>query len=88
MNPEICPNCGAGLPRRARSCPECGADENSGWSESTGTEHLDLPGEKFDYEEFTRREFGGRSPKPPGIHWFWWLTAIALLAAIFLFWIL
>jgi NMD protein affecting ribosome stability and mRNA decay len=32
MTLEICPNCGADVPRNAKACPECGSDENSGWS--------------------------------------------------------
>jgi hypothetical protein len=77
--PEICPNCGAELPQRARACPECGADEATGWSENAGAEHLELPGEQFDYDDFVRREFGSGSPKPRGIKWFWWVTAVVVL---------
>ena len=41
---------------------------------------IDLPGnDDFDYEEFTRREFGS-ALKPPGIKTIWWITAIILLA--------
>ena len=86
MTPEICPHCGAELPRRARACPECGADDSTGWSESAGSEHLDLPEEKFDYADFVSREFGSASPKPRGLHWFWWLTALVVLAGM-IFWL-
>ncbi len=85
MTPEICPNCGAEVPRRARACPECGADERTGWSDSAAGEHLDLPSEPFEYDDFVNREFGSRSPKPRGIHWFWWLTAVLVLAAMVFF---
>ena len=85
MSPDTCPNCGADLPRNAKACPECGADETTGWSEAGGTGHLGLPDEEFDYEEFTRREFGGRSPKPSGIRWFWWVVGLLLLAAMIWF---
>ena len=84
MNPEICPHCGAELPRRARACPECGADEETGWSEKAGTEHLDLPEEAFDYREFASRDFGSSSPKPRGTHWFWWVTAVLVLLGMIL----
>ena len=30
-----CPNCGEDVPIRAKSCPGCGSDENTGWSEDT-----------------------------------------------------
>jgi hypothetical protein len=88
MSPEICPNCGAELPRQAKACPECGADERTGWAESAGTEHLALPEEEFDYQKFAEGEFGSPSPKPTGIHWFWWLVGLFVLAAMVFFWVL
>ena len=39
----ICPNCGAEVPIKALSCPECGSDEKTGWSEDTMYDGLDLP---------------------------------------------
>lgn len=89
--PETCPNCGAEVPRNAKVCPGCGADENSGWAEDpqpATAADLGLPEEEFDYDEFTRREFGGPSLKPRGLHWVWWLTGIGLLLAVLLFWVL
>jgi hypothetical protein len=75
--------CGTDVPRRAFACPECGADHLSGWrEESQSTDGLDLPDDDFDYEEFTRREFGGGGLKPPGIHWLWWIAAILVLLAL------
>ena len=82
MPPEICPCCGAEVPKKAKACPECGADENTGWSDDAGRGGLDLPDDDFSYEGFVEREFGGgKNPKPSGIHWFWWLVAILLVAA-------
>lgn len=40
-----CPNCGAEVPAGAKSCPECGSDENTGWSEDTYLDGVTLPGE-------------------------------------------
>lgn len=82
MPPEICPNCGAEVPPQATACPGCGSDEKTGWSEEAKTSGLDLPDENFDYDEFVQREFGGQSPKPRGLNWFWWLVAVFLLVAI------
>jgi hypothetical protein len=39
----ICPNCGAEVPVKSLSCPECGSDEKTGWSEDTMYDGLDLP---------------------------------------------
>jgi uncharacterized membrane protein YvbJ len=84
MPPETCPNCGADVPRNAKSCPECGSDDTTGWSDSAYASHLGIPEENFDYQEFVKEEFGSGSPKPRGVRWVWWATALALLG-LFLF---
>ncbi len=79
--PEVCPVCGEDVPRNALACPECGADERSGWREDAAAyDGVDLPGE-FDYDEFVRDEFGSRL-KPKGMSVFWWIVAILVIAAI------
>lgn len=83
MPPEVCPNCGAVVPRNAKTCPECGADEETGWSDSAQSANLGISDDKFDYDEFVKEEFG-HTPKPRGIHWLWWLTAL-VLALLLLF---
>jgi len=85
MTPEICPNCGALVPRRAKACPACGADEKTGWSDSAEADRLGIPDENFDYDKFVQDEFGGRA-KPRGIHWVWWLTALLLVVLFLFFW--
>lgn len=87
MPPEICPNCGTGVPRQAAACPGCGADENTGWSETAYASSLGLPDEAFDHEEFVKEEFGSAQLKPRGIHWVWWLTALVLVVLLLLFWL-
>ena len=79
MPPEICPSCGAEVPPKARACPECGADEQTGWSEDARASGLDLPEENFDYDDFVKREFGAPSPVPRGIRWVWWVVAAVLV---------
>jgi hypothetical protein len=81
--PDICPVCGEEVPRKARACPGCGADHNSGWNEDFNP-HLagaSIPDQDFDYDEFVDRELLGQNKpvKPKGIHPFWWITAIVLL---------
>jgi hypothetical protein len=83
MPPEICPNCGSEIPPKAKACPQCGSDEKTGWSEDARYDGLDLPDEKFDYDDYVKREFS-KSPKPAGLNWFWWLVAVLLLIAIVL----
>ncbi|MFI4860026.1 MAG: zinc-ribbon domain-containing protein [Phycisphaerales bacterium JB063] len=42
-----CPNCGEPVPGGALACPSCGADDETGWSEDTMYDGLDLPDEAF-----------------------------------------
>jgi hypothetical protein len=60
--PETCPVCGEPVPRGAKACPGCGADERSGWAEEdTRYDGLDLPDEAFadeNTERVARREHG------------------------------
>jgi hypothetical protein len=83
QTPEICPACGAEVPPRAWACPECGADEKTGWNEeATESDGLDLPEETFDYEKTLQNE-GLKSPaRPPTLAWPWWALGIILIAAL------
>ena len=87
MPPAICPHCGAPVPAQAKACSECGADEQTGWSEAVEEDGLDLPDESFDYEEFSKREFDGASATSQGLHWFWWLVAVALVLGLISLWL-
>jgi len=82
--PAVCPVCGEDVPRGALACPECGADHQSGWRDDAASyDGVDLP-DDFDYEEFTRKEFGSQA-KPAGISVFWWVTAIVVLVLTLLY---
>ncbi|MDI1318927.1 MAG: zinc ribbon domain-containing protein [bacterium] len=57
--PDVCPVCGESVPRNARACPGCGADERSGWNEdATRYDGLDLPDSAFseETEQAARRQ--------------------------------
>ncbi|HWA26941.1 MAG TPA: zinc ribbon domain-containing protein [Lacunisphaera sp.] len=48
LPPGECPVCGDEVPKGAKACPGCGADERSGWDEEdTRYDGLDLPDEAF-----------------------------------------
>jgi ribosomal protein L32 len=81
--PEECANCGAAIPRHARACPECGADERTGWRESSVYDGLDLPGNEDDADPRPSRT----PPKINAIAWYWWLAG-ALLLVLFSAWAL
>ncbi len=89
MIPEICPICGTEVPPNAKACPECGSDEETGWSDRAREQELGLPDDEFNYEEFIKEEFGEEKEKfhPHGISWFWWVMAVGVVVAS-LFWLL
>lgn len=76
-----CGVCGADVPGKALSCPECGADAQTGLHGDTENgPPLDLPGEDiFDYEGFAEREFG--TPRKKSARE-WIIAAIAILVII------
>jgi hypothetical protein len=73
--PLECAHCGTGLRRTARACPECGADERTGWRESSIYDGLDLP----------EQESSGPSdaPRRP-VSIFWILVGVGLLILLVL----
>lgn len=79
--PEICPNCGALVPEEARACPECGADEETGWNDTALEQRLGISDpDEFDHEEWEREEAGVTRKRP--LAWLWWLTGVILLLLI------
>ena len=72
--PDICPVCGEEVPPKVRACPECGADERTGWNEqATRYDGLDLPDSAFGEET-------GRSGDLPD--WIWKAAAVVLILAL------
>ncbi|MFP4416953.1 MAG: zinc ribbon domain-containing protein [Chitinispirillaceae bacterium] len=57
-----CPHCGASIKKDAESCPECGSDERTGWSDGTYLDGIDLPDES-EYEDLVAQEFGSQKQK-------------------------
>lgn len=84
MTPEVCPFCESDVPEGARACPECGADETTGWSQGAHCERLGIPDpdEPFDYGAFVKNEFGARPKRGRRLKVVWTLTAIILLLAL------
>ena len=63
------------MPRNARACPGCGADERSGWDEeATRYDGLDLPDSAFDDEA------PAQPRRAPG--WLWPVVGFVTLAAV------
>ena len=86
--PDICPVCGTEVPPSARACPECGADDTTGWNEDHAVyDGLDLPDDEFDYDEYLKKEFGDTGKnrgKPHKILWTW-LGLIGIVLAVLVF---
>lgn len=74
-----CPHCGAEIRSDAKACPNCGSDDETGWSQKTYLDGIDLP-DSDEYEELREREFGSQS-HARGIKGYW-KTATALAVAI------
>jgi len=72
--PEHCANCGAAIPPYARACPECGADERTGWAEQSIYDGLDLPDDEKTQERDTRSRQNRDTNR-----WFWHYIAIVLI---------
>jgi predicted nucleic acid-binding Zn ribbon protein len=75
--PETCANCGAAIPPKARACPECGADERTGWAEQSLYDGLDLPEDDDEraQAETTRQHRQTR-------RWLWWAVGVFLILVL------
>jgi hypothetical protein len=78
-----CPACGATIKRSAKACPECGADDETGWSDRTYLDGIDLPDDD-EYEEALEREFGSAAPRNRPLDWRAYV-AIGLLVVFLVF---
>jgi hypothetical protein len=82
-----CPSCGAEVQVGSRGCPQCLSGKGSKWDQDEYLDGVDVPEdqEEFDYNDYIKREFGGRGAsrlKPPSIAWKWWITGVLLLGAM------
>lgn len=73
-----CPHCGGIVPAGARACPECGSDEQTGWSDETYLDGIGLYDET-DYEETLRREGLHPTQKASRMGVWWMLPAVVLI---------
>ncbi|MFT3780487.1 MAG: zinc ribbon domain-containing protein [Nibricoccus sp.] len=77
--PDHCANCGAPIPPKARACPECGADERTGWAEQSVYDGLDLP-----EDDETQAADQRSREKREGPRWFWMYAAIVVVLLLVL----
>jgi hypothetical protein len=76
-----CPYCGEAINKNAPVCPYCGSDEQTGWSERTYLDNIDLPDEN-EYDELVQNEFPEKSAGPKKIPWIAIAGAIVLACFI------
>ena len=76
--PAACANCGAAIPRHAKACPECGADERTGWRETSVYDDLDLPDSAYDDPP----QPGPTPPRVNGVAWYWWVVGAVLVVLL------
>jgi len=74
LPPDSCANCGGEVPPGSRSCPHCGAEERTGWRETSIYDGLDLPDDE------------PVSPAPPDREpkWYWLAVGFLLLLILVL----
>jgi hypothetical protein len=76
--PPVCAQCGSSIPPRALACPECGADERTGWRESSVYDGLDLPDSAWS-DDTASEDKRSQTNRVNGIAWYWWCIAVAVL---------
>ncbi len=85
----LCPFCDREV-RVGKPCPGCAAKAAGkakkkpakSWKSTSATDGLDLPDESFDYDDFCKREFGGRPHQRTGLKWYWWALAVLVLSGM------
>lgn len=77
--PSECANCGSDIPAGARACPDCGADEHTGWRETDIYDGMDLPETAWADEDSS-----SGPPLSRELPWYWWAAGLAVLIGFIL----
>lgn len=75
--PDECAQCGADIPPRAHACPECGADERTGWREQSIYDGLELPEPDDERPPHSPR-------RSAGMPWYWLVAIVVVLLVLLL----
>ena len=71
-----CPYCGEMIERDAKSCSFCGSDEQTGWSDQTYLDGIDID-ESFDYEQQLSEDFPKSNSKSV-----WWKSKSLIIGIV------
>ena len=80
--PDECAHCGSEIPRQAKACPECGADERTGWREKSVYDGLDLPEEVFEDADSDGGQRPPNTARVNGVAWYWWVVGTVLVVLL------
>jgi hypothetical protein len=78
----LCPGCGREVRVGSQGCPQCNQLDPWEQDDTEIYDGLDLPDDKFDYQQFLKNEFGDKKINTNGLSLFWWIVAIILLIAL------
>lgn len=77
---KVCCYCGETISYNASACPECGSDEQTGWSKNTYLDGIDV-GDEIDYKEIRAKEFDESKKRPLPL---WQMITGLLMILLFL----
>jgi uncharacterized membrane protein YvbJ len=77
----VCPNCGGEVRKGSAACPHCGSDDQTGWSDGTYLDGINLGGD-VDYDELLEQEFPSSRPKKKTVSWVIIVAAVLLVLSV------
>lgn len=78
---RVCPFCGEMISDRAKACPHCGSDEQTGWQSDFYSDE----GFEFEPDEHENQSEGWLNPKKHPVTAIGFLAGVGLLIALFIY---
>ena len=79
---SVCPGCVPKRKKRTKKKVGAGPKKRKPWEQDSIYDGLGIPDDEFDYEKYIAREFGKKAHRKIGIKWYWWVTAVGLVALL------
>jgi uncharacterized membrane protein YvbJ len=77
----VCPNCGGEVRKGSAACPHCGSDDQTGWSDGTYLDGIDINND-VDYDEILEQEFPSSRTKKKTVSWVIIVAAVLLVLSV------